>query len=80
MTHVADITNPDTQAGKLYEFLFDNLGKSFTTWRLSQEAHSLAPSTVISQVRAQLPPGLKIDVDTKRKRGKTLYYYTLLEA
>jgi hypothetical protein len=79
MTHYADITNEKTQPCRMFSFLLDNIGQSFTTRQLSNAVNSYAPSTVISQVRAQLPSHFEIKTEAKRRGKRTLYYYTMLE-
>ena len=90
--HYGKLTN-STQAGRLYKWLkaFSVCvpEKQLTTNQIAEgcagvdhrgkwRGKSLAPSTVLSQVRAQLPPGEEIEHDTKPHGSTTRHYYRLV--
>ena len=68
------ITNPDSNAGRLYAILSASPGKLFSAWDLAMMVRSTCIGTVVSDVRQQLPQGQTLEhVSPARK----LHFYKL---
>ncbi len=48
------ISNPDTNAGKVYAILNSKPGEWFDAWDLAMKAQTTCIGTVISEIRSQL--------------------------
>lgn len=73
--HAGAIAN-DTAAGRLYRFLFDNLGQWFTSLEIAVHTQTVCPSTRASEVRKQLPSWLSMET---RRRGRVWEYRLVRE-
>jgi len=72
--HFGLITNPASNAGKLYKILSAEPGKLFDAWDLAMMIKTTCIGTVVSEVRQQLPLGQTLDhVSPARK----LHFYRL---
>ena len=68
----------DTQAGRVFRYLKDNIGKWFSSLELTLLLSQPAISTRISEIRAQLATNEDLDVESERREnGK--WYYRLVE-
>jgi len=68
------ITNPATNAGKLYAILSAEPGKLFDAWDLAMRVKTTCIGTVVSEVRNQLPPGQTLEHVSPTRRQ---HYYRL---
>lgn len=76
--HPGSIANSKTAAGRVYECLRRNAGQPYDAYSLQIDAATTAVSTRISEVRAQLPEGERINVERRTINGQPRWYYTLL--
>ena len=59
--HVGSIRNPGTAAGRVYDVLRSRCGDWLSGWDLTTAARTTAIGTRISEIRAQLPQGQRIE-------------------
>lgn len=76
--HPGSIANSKTAAGRVYECLRRNAGKAYDAYALQIDAATTAVSTRISEVRAQLPVGERINVERRNVNGQPRWFYTLV--
>jgi hypothetical protein len=77
--NLGNIDNPKTQPARLYNALKRAAARGvwLSTRDISNMINSYAPSTVISQVREQLPDGERIEHVADSFGGQTIHRYRL---
>ena len=77
--NLGSIDNPKTQPARMYRILKGATvrGDWLSTKELAHAVGSYAPSTVISQVREQLPEGETIEHECGSLGGQTIHRYRL---
>lgn len=73
--HAGSIDSDTAKAARVYRLLKRHMDKWCDAWWLTVETKTTAISTRISEVRHQLPPGEKIEVE-QRKDG---FHYRLVK-
>ena len=72
--HFGLITNPASNAGKLYAILSAEPGRLFNAFDLAMRLPTTCIGTIVSEVRHQLPPNQTLE---HVRQGRKLNYYRL---